>query len=65
MLTPPSKNLLVSEHRHRRSFACFGMGGKVLLMPFSFHPFGYVKVPFCILYLQLLAIMAGGVLQFP
>jgi hypothetical protein len=34
------------------------------MMPFSFHPFGYVKVPFGILYLQLLAIMSAGLLQF-
>ncbi|HWY52982.1 MAG TPA: hypothetical protein VNZ03_00860 [Terriglobales bacterium] len=33
-------------------------------MPLSFHPFGYVKVSFSILYLQLLAIMAAGLLQF-
>ena len=45
-------------------FRCFRMESRVLLMPFSFHPFGYVKVPFGILYLQPLAIMAAGLLQF-
>jgi len=64
MLTPPSKNLLVSEHRHRRSLACFGMGCGFLLMPFSSHPSGYMKVPFGILYVQPLAIIAAGLLQF-
>jgi hypothetical protein len=40
------------------------MESRVLLMPFSFHPFGNVKVPFGILYLQPLAIMAARLLQF-
>src|SRR5580692_366022 len=61
---PSSKNLPVSDNRHGRSFVCFAMGGTGLLMPFSLHPFGYVKVPFGILYLQPLAIMAARLLQF-
>jgi hypothetical protein len=39
-----------------------GRQGKVLAMPSSFHPLGYVKVPFGILYFQLFATVAVGLL---
>jgi hypothetical protein len=40
------------------------MGGEVLLMPLSFHPFGCLQVLFGVLYLQFFLTIATGLLYF-